>query len=95
MQMLVVGQRGQGRRTQEVAVPAPEHRQNDGQVALERRSPEILVDRVRASQQLREPVEPNRQHDRQADRRAQRVARPWRPGSPSTRPPIGHLATPS
>jgi len=40
---------------------------------LERRGAEVLVERVRAGQQLEEAVHPDGNGDRQADRRPERV----------------------
>lgn len=71
-QRLVVGQYGVGRRTQEVGVPDPDQGHHHGQVALERRSAEVLVHPLGTGEQLRVGVRTDGDHQCQTNRRPQR-----------------------
>ena len=74
MQMLVIGQDRVGRGAEEIDVPDAEQRQGQRQVLLGWRGSEMLVHVVRAGQQFAKLRRADCQHDRQADRRPQRVA---------------------
>ena len=76
VQVLVVGQDGDGLGTEEVAVPDGQQAEQDRQVGGQRRLAEVLVDRVEAGQHLGEAAGADRQHRREPDRRVHRVTAP-------------------
>ncbi len=59
-EVLAVRQDRLGLGPEEVVVPEADETEEDGQVALERRRPEVLVDGVEAGQHLAEPLGPDR-----------------------------------
>ena len=71
---LAVGQHRVGLRAQEVAVPDPQEPEQDRGVALDRGGAEVLVHRVEAREELPEALGPDRDGQRQADGRVDRVA---------------------
>ncbi|MCO5546668.1 hypothetical protein L7F22_000102 [Adiantum nelumboides] len=74
VQVLAVGQHGAGVGAEEVGVPDAEQPGDDRQVLLQRRAPEVLVHGVHTGEELREVLAADRAHQRQPDRRVQRVA---------------------
>src|SRR5258707_897469 len=62
LQVLVIGQHGDGLRAEEVVVPDAEKAHQDRQVAAERRGPEMLVDCMEARQHVAEMVGADGQH---------------------------------
>jgi hypothetical protein len=73
MQILVVRQDRVRFSAPEVRVPDAEQRHHYRKVALERGRAEMLVDVVRALEKLLEAVHPDRERDRQPDRRPQGI----------------------
>jgi hypothetical protein len=74
LQRLRVGRDAAAREAVEVAVPDVDEAEQHRQVALDRRLREVLVHRARAGEQLAKALGADRDRDRQADRRPQRVA---------------------
>ncbi len=74
LQILLVGQHGDGLRAEEIVVPDAEQAHEHRQVALERRGAEMLVHLVEAVQHGSEIIRADGQHRRKADRRIHRVA---------------------
>src|SRR5688500_13487786 len=73
-QMLIVREQGKGRGTQEVPVPDPEEADDNRHVLVERSALEMLVHLVGALEQLTKALEPDGEHDRQADSGPQAIA---------------------
>ena len=67
VQVLVVGQDGDGLGAEEVGVPDGEQAEEDGQIFLERRGAEVLVHGVEAGEHVAEIVRADGDHGGQAD----------------------------
>src|SRR5690606_32509878 len=72
-QVLIVREHRVRLRAEEVVVPKADQTEQNGQVALERRRPEVLVHLVHTAEQLPEVLRPNGEHEREPDRGGQRV----------------------
>ena len=73
MQVLVVRKNGLRLRAEKVVIPNAEQAEDDWQIFLQRGCAKMLVHRVRAFEQLLEILGADGKHDRQADRRPERV----------------------
>ena len=73
-QIIIVDQGHLTAGTEEVDVPDAQQRQDHRQVVLQGRAAEVLVHGMRAFKQLDEVLHAQIDHDRQADRRPQRIA---------------------
>ena len=73
-EVLAVRQDRDGLGAEEIVVPDADQPQEHRQVLLDRRGPEVLVHRVEAGEHLAERVGADRDHQRQPDRRVERVA---------------------
>ena len=73
-QILLVGQYGDGLGAEEIVVPDADQAHQHRQIALERRSAEMLVDLMEAAEHRAEIFRPDRQHGRKADRRIHGIA---------------------
>ena len=74
LQRLRVGRDAAAREAVEVAVPDVDEAEQHRHVALDRRAREVLVHRARAGEQLAKALGADRDRDRQADRRPERIA---------------------
>ena len=74
LEILLVGQHGDGLGAEEIVVPDREQTHQHRQVALERRGAEMLVHLVKAAEHGAEIVRADGHHGREADRRIHRIA---------------------
>ena len=74
VQPLVVGEHRVGREAEDVAVPDADQPENHRHVLLERGGAEMVVHGAPAGEEPREVARPDRDHQRQPDRRPDRVA---------------------
>ena len=74
LQILLIGQHGDGLGAEEIVVPDGEQAQQHRQVALKRRGAEMLVHRMEAIQHGAEIVRADGDHGREPDRRIHRIA---------------------
>src|SRR2546427_11023377 len=73
MQILVVRKDGVRLRAEKVVIPDAEQTENDRQILLQLGSAKMLVHRMRAREQRLEILRADGKHDRQANRRPERV----------------------
>ena len=74
LQVLFVGEHADRLRAEKVVVPDRQQTHQHGQVALEGRGAEMLVDRMEAGEHRAEIVRADRDHGREADRGIHRIA---------------------
>ncbi len=66
-EVVAVGKHREGLGAEEVVVPDPDHTEEHGEIALERRGAEVLVDDAEALEHLDEVVGSDREHQREPD----------------------------
>ena len=99
LERLVIRQYSMGRCTQEVGVPDADERHDDRQIALEWHRAEMLVHALSAVQHFVKGMRSDRNHQRQTDRRPQRVASahpiPDRENQPPGNPELDRFLRPA